>query len=174
MTTSNDLPRTNWLTPNFNTIPDDLKQQPWAVWVAEPRQNKLGKFDKAPRSPVTGHKIGANKPELFGTFDQAKSAYEAGGYTGVGVLLTGNGIVGFDIDDYENTFASNPAVQTWIFDAITDQKNPAYAEISPSGTGLRLFVRGELPCAGRKAANLEIYDNSRFLTITGCIYEIEY
>lgn len=166
-----DNQATNWLTPNFNTIPDDLKLQPWAVWTAEPRLNKPNKFDKAPRSPATGHKIGANKPELFSTFEHAKNAYETGGYTGVGVLLTGNGIVGFDIDDYEQTFASNPSVQAWVFEAITDQDNPAYAELSPSGTGLRLFIRGKLPDTGRKAGSLEVYDNSRFLTITGNTYE---
>jgi primase-polymerase (primpol)-like protein len=160
-----------WLIPNFGNIPDDLKQQPWAVWVAEPRSDKAGKYNKAPRSPVTNFKIGANQPHLFGTFEQARAAYESGNYTGIGVLLTGNGIVGFDIDDYVTTFANKPDVKAWVEQAISDQTNPAYAELSPSGTGLRLFVRGELPAKGRKAGSLEVYDNERFLTITGSIYE---
>lgn len=160
-----------WLRPSFDNIPDDLKQQPWAVWIAEPRSDKPGKYNKAPRSPVTGFKIGSNQPHLFGTFDQAKTAYESGNYTGIGVLLTGNGIVGFDIDDYKNTFAKTPEVQAWVQKAISDQANPAYAELSPSSTGLRLFVRGELPEKGRKSGCLEVYDNVRFLTITGAIYE---
>ena len=160
-----------WLKPNFDHIPDDLKQQPWAVWIAEPRSDKPGKYNKAPRSPVTGIKIGANQPHLFGSFEQAKAAYESGKYTGIGILLTGNGIVGFDIDDYQNTFAKNPEVEVWVEKAISDQTNSAYAELSPSGTGLRLFVRGELPGKGRKSGSLEVYDNVRFLTITGAIYE---
>lgn len=160
-----------WLKPNFDNIPDDLKQQPWAVWIAEPRSDKPGKYNKAPRSPVTGFKIGSNQPQLFGTFEQTKAAYESSNYTGIGVLLTGNGIVGFDIDDYLNTFAKTPEVQAWVKKAISDQTNPAYAELSPSGKGLRLFVRGELPEKGRKSGCLEVYDNVRFLTITGAIYE---
>ncbi len=88
----------NWLIPNFENIPDDLKLQPWAVWIAEPRSDKVGKYNKAPRSPLTGIKIGTNQAQLFGTFDQAKTAYETGNYTGVGVLITGTGIVGFEID----------------------------------------------------------------------------
>jgi len=164
-------PASKWLIPNFDNIPDDLKQEAWAVWIAEPRSDKAGKYNKAPRSPSTGCKIGANQPNLFGTFEQAKDAYESGNYTGIGVLLTGNGIVGFDIDDYVATFADKPEVQVWVEQAISDQTNPAYAELSPSGTGLRLFVRGELPAKGRKAGSLEVYDNERFLTITGAIYE---
>ena len=160
-----------WLKPDFDNIPDDLKQQPWAVWLAEPRTEKPGKYNKAPRSPVTGFKIGSNQPHLFGTFEQAKAAYESGNYAGVGVLLTGNGIVGFDIDEYQNTFAKTPEVRAWVEKAISDPTNPAYAELSPSGTGLRLFVRGELPEKGRKSGCLEVYDNVRFLTITGAIYE---
>ena len=160
-----------WLKPNCDQIPDDLKQQPWAVWIAEPRSDKPGKYNKAPRSPVTGIKIGANQAHLFGSFEQAKAAFETDKYTGIGVLLTGNGIVGFDIDDYQNTFAKNPEVEVWVEKAISDQTNPAYAELSPSGTGLRLFVRGELPGKGRKSGCLEVYDNMRFLTITGAIYE---
>jgi len=158
---------TIWVAPNFDNIPDDLKLQPWAVWIAEPRPDKSGKFNKAPRSPSTGHKVGANKPELFGTYDEAKIAFESGYYTGVGVLLTGNGIVGFDIDDYVTAFTNNPAVKRWVQQATTDQTNPAYAELSPSGTGLRLFIRGKLPDKGRKQGSLEVYDNERFLTVTG-------
>jgi len=165
--------KTDWIRPSFDNVPDDLKLQPWAIWTAEPRPNKPNKFDKAPRSPATGHKIGTDKPELFGTFEQAKSAYDVGNYSGVGILLTGNGIVGFDIDDYEQTFASNPAVKAWVFAAINDEDNPAYAELSPSGSGLRLFIRGELPEKGRKSGSLEVYDNVRFLTITGNGYEIK-
>ena len=51
-----------FLAPKFETIPDGLKELPYGVWIAEPRKNKPGKFDKAPRSPVTGNKIGTNKP----------------------------------------------------------------------------------------------------------------
>lgn len=115
---------------------------------------------------MTGRKIGANKPHLFGTYEQAKAAYEAGVYTGVGVLLTGDGLIGVDIDDVDQTFADRPEVKAWALAAI---KEDAYCEASPSGTGLRLFMLGDpLPdTAMRKHGHLEIYDNVRFLTVTG-------
>ena len=153
-----------WLKPHFETIPTDLKAQPWAVWNAEPRGGKLGKFNKAPLSPKTGDNIGVNKPHQFGTFDEAKAAYETGIYTGVGILMTGNGIIGVDIDDCKVTFANQVTVKQWVNDAI---KLGAYCEYSPSGNGLRLFMYGNLPDKGIKAGSVEIYDNVRFLTVTG-------
>ena len=155
---------TNFLIPQIEHIPDTLKQQPWGVWKAEPREGTSDKFNKAPRCPLSSRKIGANQPEKFGTFDEAKAAYETGQYTGIGVLLTGNGIVGVDIDDYTDVFFQRPEVKLWVQQAI---KQGIYCEKSPSGKGLRLFMIGKLPANGRKSAGLEIYDNSRFLTVTG-------
>ena len=154
----------DWLKPKFDNIPDALKQQPWAVWKVEPRPNNPGKYNKAPRSPETGSRIGADKPHLFGTFDAARATYDRGGYTGVGVLLTGNGIIGVDIDDAVATFKSKPEVRRWLSVAI---KEGAYCEKSPSGNGLRLFMAGKLPAKSRKSGPLEIYDDVRFLTVTG-------
>jgi primase-polymerase (primpol)-like protein len=157
----------NWLKPEFENIPEELEAQPWAVWTAEPRPNNPNKFNKAPRSPVTGYKIGANKPELFGTFQEAKTAYASGKYTGIGVLLTGNGIIGVDIDDAKETFADKPEIKEWV---ATAANAGAHSEKSPSGKGIRLFMLGKLPAKGRKVGHLEIYDDARFLTVTGHIY----
>lgn len=154
----------HFLKPKLDSIPTDLKKEYWGVWKAEPREGKPGKFNKAPRNPLTGITIGANQPEKFGTFNEAKTAYESGSYTGVGVLLNGTGIVGVDIDDYSDIFTLRPELKLWVQEAINQG---AYCEKSPSGKGLRLFMIGKLPAAGRKSAGLEIYDNSRFLTVTG-------
>jgi primase-polymerase (primpol)-like protein len=154
------------LPPAFDVIPDELTSHPWGVWIAEPRKGQPGKFNKAPRNPITGVKVGSDKPELFGTFKQAKKAYETGRYTGVGVLLTGNGVIGVDIDDAENTFRAMPEVKRWVATAI---EHGVYCEKSPSNTGLRLFMYGSTLPVGkmRKHGKLEIYDDKRFLTVTG-------
>ena len=159
-----------WLAPIFGNIPTELKSQPWAVWIAEPRDGNLGKFNKAPRSPATGINIGADKPGTFGSFAEAKSAYATGRYTGVGVLLTGNGIIGVDIDYFKSSLTDQPTVKAWLAQAIYAG---AYCEYSPSGNGLRLFMRGKLPGTGRKSGSLEIYDKHRFLTVTGAILQFK-
>jgi primase-polymerase (primpol)-like protein len=42
-----------------------------------------------------------------------------------------------------------------------------YCELSPSGRGIRFFGYAKLPAAGRKRGNVELYDDGRFLTVTG-------
>src|SRR5262249_50248619 len=43
-----------------------------------------------------------------------------------------------------------------------------YAEVSPSGLGLKVIARGSLPAgAGRRASGLEVYTERRFFTVTG-------
>lgn len=150
----------------------NLNRSLGGVWKAEPRLDRdgvpTGKWNKAPRNPLTGIKIGANQPEAFGTFDEAKQAYATGKYTGIGVLLTGSGITGIDIDNVGQLIKEERPIIEWLAIAIADG---IYCEVSPSTTGLRLFVKGKLSFGGRKYDCLEIYDNARFLTITGHIYE---
>lgn len=161
---------TNWLQPMFENIPAELLEQPWGVWKAEPRAGNPTKYNKAPRNPLTGRKIGANDPSAFGTFEEAMRSYKQGWFTGVGVLLTGNGIVGFDIDNASETFKQQPDVKQWIVEAI---KNGIYCELSPSNTGLRLFTKGHLVGSARKSGSLEIYEDKRFLTVTGRVFNID-
>lgn len=158
----------NWLQPKFENIPDELQKQPWAVWKAEQKFDKegnpTGKWGKAPRNPTMGVMIGADKPHLFGTFEEAKRAYESGKYTGVGVLLTGNGIVGIDIDDAEALFNQRPETKNWVKQAI---KAGTYCEISPSSNGIHVTLKGDMSLGGTKNGSLEIYAKDRFLTVTG-------
>jgi putative DNA primase/helicase len=43
----------------------------------------------------------------------------------------------------------------------------SYTEISPSKTGLHIFVKGKLPDQGRKRDRIEMYDSGRYFTMTG-------
>ena len=152
--------------PNFENIPDPLRDLLWAVWIAEPRPDKPGKYNKPPLCTKTLQKIGSNKPELFSSFNEARTTYLERGCSGVGVLLNGTGLIGVDIDDYEVLIKTKPEVRTWLNKAI---KRGVYCEASPSGSGRRLFLYGALPenGRGRKHGSLEIYSNTRFLTVTG-------
>ncbi len=152
------------LRPNFDGIPIELQERcRWAVWKATPREGNPGKFNKAPVSPTTRRMIGTNKPELWGSFAEAKAAYEAGGYTGVGLLLDGSGLIGIDIDDASAAMRTVPDLTQWIKDA---SKAGAYLELSPSNKGLRLFLEGQLVEAV-KGGPLEVYTDRRFMTVTG-------
>src|SRR5699024_2621495 len=43
----------------------------------------------------------------------------------------------------------------------------SYSEISPSGNGIHIIAKGELPKGGRRKGKIEVYDSGRFFTVTG-------
>lgn len=157
------------ILPKFDTVHVELRGLPAAVWKATPKDS--GGYNKVPSHPKTGRWLKTSEPDTWGTFEQAKAAYERGGWSGIGILLTGNGIVGFDIDKAEETFTRNPSVQGWLIQAI---KAGAYVEKSPSGNGYHGFVRGVLPPGcGNRGNGVEMYADVRFLTVTGHLVELK-
>lgn len=148
------------ILPSVDNIPGFLRALPFANWIAEPKPGAPGKFNKAPRNPRTGFKVGANDSNNFGSFNDAIEGLESGKYSGIGVLVT-DGVVGLDIDGLGQ---QSSEVKDLVRRALAAG---AYCEKSPSGDGLRLFVRGALPGTGRKHEGLEIYGKARFLTVTG-------
>ena len=156
--------RTGWaLNVNFENIPVWMKNRPFCVWTAEPRPN--GKVNKAPRHPDEGWKLSVNQPERWATYDQVRQTYLSGKFDGIGVLMTkGSGIVGVDVDDWKSKVAEHSRIFSALQKLILDG---GYVETSPSGRGLRAFVQGALISGGRNNGGLEIYDDVRFLTVTG-------
>jgi putative DNA primase/helicase len=83
------------------------------------------------------------------------------------MLTKHNKLVGIDLDHARDpdTGVITPEAQ-----AILDRMQ-TYTEVSPSGTGLHLFCRGQLPPGGRKRGPIEMYETTRYLTVTGCHVE---
>jgi len=156
--------RTGWaLDVNFASVPAWMHDKKFCVWVAEPREN--GKVNKAPRHPNGGWRLSVKEPDRWATFDQVQQAYSSGKYDGIGVLLTsGSGVVGIDIDDWESLVAAHQDVFATLAKFILQG---GYVERSPSGKGLRAFVKGHLVGTGEKSGGFEVYDDGRFLTVTG-------
>lgn len=152
------------LPVKIENIPARLKSLRWAVWKGVPRPN--GKTSKAPCNPVTGYKIGADKPALWGTYEQAGTAYESGVWDGIGCLMEADsGLAGIDLDDWVTIAPKGSKLRGLAKQA---KASGAYIEKSPSGTGLRLFVEGSLPDnKGRRKGGIELYNDARFLTVTG-------
>jgi len=156
---------TQWLAPNFDEIDETLIKQPWAVWRAEPDEARPGKYKKAPRCPRTDKHISVNSCVQWSSFEAVKTAFNAKKHTGIGILLTDNGLIGIDIDNRRELLRNRPELVAWIDDVIA---SGTYIEHSPSGKGLRIFIKGMFPqgCKNR-SGGLEIYVSSHFLTITG-------
>jgi primase-polymerase (primpol)-like protein len=181
-TSMNNIPTTQtvvaqlkFLLPDFEGIPSGLKERPFAFWRAEPELDSNGnqkvkangnpKFKKAPLGE-SGFNISKNRPEQWLSYDAVIKAFDPAKFTGVGVLMQSeSGLVGIDLDDVTDLLKTNPAIKTLLVRAKTAG---VYCERSPSDTGLRLFVYGQLPNnSGRRKGGIELYSDTAFLTTTG-------
>lgn len=143
-------------------IPPELREIPsWVVWRYQQRGND---WTKPPFQP-NGRLAKSNDAETWTTFEAALTAYQTGKFDGVGWNVSGD-ITGIDLDDVINADGTvDPRAL-----AILDHFQETYCEISPSGTGYRIFAIGQLPVAGRKIDDwLEVYRSGspRYLTLTG-------
>lgn len=159
----------NWLKPDFDNILPELKEVP--NWVLAKAVIRDGKLTKPPYQP--NHKpVSVSDPNTWSTFDAVRTAYESGGFIGVGFVLDGkphfNGkfLHGFDWDKcIINNSLDNKAKAT-----LRTLKIPR-SEISISGTGIRgFFLHDELLPSRRTnihGMSVELYSNNRYLTTTG-------
>jgi len=77
--------------------------------------------------------------------------------------MLGDGLVGIDLDHCRDP--ETGAIEEWA-QTIIDRLR-CYAEGSPSGTGVHILCRGELPPGRRRKGHVEMYSEGRFFTITG-------
>jgi len=101
-------------------------------------------------------------------------------FDGVGFVL-GGGFAGVDLDHVREPETGH--VDPWALKVVEDLQS--YTEVSPSGTGLHVIVRGEKPGPRCKrhaedlglepsdpAAAVEVYDGARYLTFTARRFEL--
>ncbi len=148
----------NMLPPIFENIPRELKNHDqWVVW-------KDAKIPYDPRA--VNSKASVINPSSWGSFEDAKVAYEEGGWLGIGYVLNGTGIVGVDLDKCVIDGTPSPASL-----AILEGLGTTYIELSPSGTGLHAYGFAENLRSGTVGnfnnVVVELYSNVRYLTITG-------
>ena len=146
----------------------------WIAWRAGKPDPKTLKFKKTPinihtgNSATGGHKTGEYLKNC-GTFEQAISSLQKFNLTGVGFVVNEKDpVVAVDIDDCIEDRTITAEAQE-----IIDQAK-SYTEISPSGTGIRIFVLGKLPPGALNNPRnnpCEIYDSGKFLTVTGNVWE---
>src|SRR5262249_43129767 len=153
---------------NPNSIPQDLKGlDRWVVWkyVADqdPDTGEV-EWDKPPRNALTGGLASSTNPSTWASYSQAWEAYAGGGLDGLGFVLhrpKGQeheaGLVGIGLDHCRDPESGE--IEAWAQEVL--HAVSSYAEISPSGCGIRIFLYGHLPPHGRKKGDFEVYQTSR-------------
>lgn len=148
----------------YDKIPYELKElDHWCCFKIEKVDN--GRFTKRPYNPNTNEMAKSNDETTWVSFEDAAS--QSLNYDGIGFFFKAP-YVGIDLDKVENEieeYLEQPDTDNIIGEFINVLET--YAEISPSGTGIHLITKGELPPRGRRRGNVEIYDTGRFFTMTG-------
>jgi len=143
-----------------NFPPDMLVLRRYVVWRYEER---VGKSAKIPHvADGTGARASSTDPATWRGFEAAACVFLAGGYDGVGFVFSpGDPYAGVDLDDCRDP--DSAALQTWASELVTTLEG--YAEVSPSGTGVHVIVRGAAP--NRQHGRVEAYSSGRYFTVTG-------
>lgn len=153
------------LTIDPATIPQELRDLPqWVNWKAVRLED--GRITKVPMNPRTSRKASSSDPSTWCDFDTVFRGAER--FTGIGFVVTADDpYTAIDLDHAVMDGELSSSAQAILRDL------PSYAEVSPSGTGVHLWVRGRLPLdgaerkGGRRVAGVEFYDRGQYLTVTG-------
>jgi len=137
----------------YESIPEELKQLP--QWVCH--RNKI------PFNPLTGAPAKAGQADTWARFEDAVNA--SGSYDGIGFEFNNNGIVGIDLD---KVIAEDGIISSEVAEIIA--LLDSYTEYSPSGKGLHILVKGDIPVDGKKKGFIEMYKAKRYFTLTGNVY----
>ena len=150
------------MTTYLSNIPDELKQlKNWCVWKFEKRN---GKRTKIPFNAETGEFAKSNDKSTWCSYE---TAVNTEGVDGIGFFFEPP-YLGIDIDDIDDDL--HRFKQGDKLDNIVSEFNEAfksYTEVSPSGNGLHIIVKGKIPGSRRRKGNIEMYDSGRFFTMTG-------
>jgi putative DNA primase/helicase len=144
-------------------LPLDIRESPRGVlWNFEtrPGEAKPTKVPYQPSHPAS--KAAVDNPATWAPITDALAAFEDGKADGVGIVL-GDGLVGVDLDACRDVVTGELTSEARTIIAALS----SYTEISPSGTGVHVLLRGDLPAGGRRKGKIEIYAERRYFTLTG-------
>lgn len=143
-------------------IPAELKERrQWLMW----RWETVG-GEKATKVPyrVDGRRASSTNPATWTDFETAASRFGRGGFDGTGFAVTKDDpFTGIDLDDCVNPDTGKIAPKA----AELVRRFDSYTEITPSGEGLRIWIKGVKPAGRCSKPGVEIYDTARYFTVAG-------
>ena len=139
---------------DYSKVPDELKNlNQWVcVWDGS----------KIPMRATERRGASSVDPATWSSFEQAAACVEAEVYDHIGFVFADNGIIGIDID----TGFEDRLMTPLCADIMNHCRS--YTEVSRSGRGVHIFLKGTLPFPGKNnMSGVEIYQSKRFFITTG-------
>lgn len=164
------------LKPSLDAIPDVLKdRRQWVVWQLRWRRTR---WTKIPLDPRTMRPAKSNDVRTWSSFAEAAHRVRHDNLAGIGFVFSAEDpYTGIDLDGCR--CSADGVLAPWARELLAALDS--YAEISPSGTGVKAIVAGRLPCTGTgrrqrvravaptgaKPPEIELYHWGRFFALTG-------
>jgi putative DNA primase/helicase len=172
----------NFLRPNFERIPAELKERPnWVLWVPTWTGSK---WTKRPIQP-SGFGASTTKPNHWSSFDEVRQAYERAVERGyIEVFQKRKPARQLPIGGVGFVFDGKPDEDGFVFagvdfDKVITGRNVAslagerirrlgsYVEASVSRTGVHVILKARPLASGIAHDGIEMYTVGRFFTMTG-------
>ncbi|MFP9193305.1 hypothetical protein ACLI4Q_16875 [Natrialbaceae archaeon A-CW1-1] len=135
-------------------------REQWICWREEKRN---GDTTKIPVDPKTGDFASSTDDRTWADLETALEYAASARADGIGFVFTSTDpIVGIDLDKCRDPETGRPDKEAKRIVHHLD----SYTEVSPSGTGYHVLVQGELPHGRNRRGGIEMYDQSRFFTVT--------
>jgi primase-polymerase (primpol)-like protein len=142
-------------------IPQELIE--YKQWVPWKMAEVDGRKTKLPISPWSGKLAACDKPQSWSTYRHSRFAAPRFRCDGVGFVFTADDpFCGVDLDGCRTPDGIIAPEARRIIDRLN-----SYSEVSPSGTGVHIFVKAKLPGGGRRTGKIEVYDSGRYFTMSG-------
>jgi len=152
----------------MSNFPPELCQLPqWLVWRFESSDTST-KPRKVPYYVNGKRRTGTQGSDTdrasLVTCDIASDAVASGQFDGTGfAFLPGDGLIGIDLDGCFNTDDNERHARALkIIDACQ-----SFTEISPSGNGVHIIVKGETQTFKSNELGIEVFCGRQFFTMTG-------
>ena len=139
----------------FDRVPEELKAyEQWVNWRKDDER-------KVPVNPRTLGNAGVQWSNTWAPFEKARdiATYNE---LGIGfVLTTADPYTCVDLDHCVDEHGEVSDQTRLILSLLS-----GYVELSPSGSGLHIWIRSDVPI-NRRTAGIEIYSSRRWITMTG-------
>lgn len=163
---------------NYDNIPAELRSlKSWVLWKYLVRHGSKTKV----LYQANGAEAKTNDPSTWSDFTTIRRRFAAGNWEGIGFVFSPDDqFCGIDLDGCRNP--ETGITETWAKELVNSLSG--YAELSPSLSGIKVWVRAKWPdgvkhkvqvpemakvCA--KEPGIEVYDWGRFFTVTGRMLE---
>ena len=150
------------LPVNVDSIPEEMKTlKNWVIWKYENRKNSKGEIKKT-KVPyqVNGKKAKSTNPDTWDSFENVIKTLDRfpDKFDGVGFVFSqDSGIMGLDFDHVKDHETGE-----WDPEALKEIKSlNSYTEISPSGEGVHVIVKGMVPLEPDKDGKIGIGKNNQ-------------